>query len=65
MRVYREGDPKKDEDDTIPIAELVKKLLVPREKRTNYDCKLIGRALHTFVSSISAFKEGWCLFCQN
>lgn len=40
------------------MPELVKKLGVPPEKRTNYDCKLIANALLAFISSIAEFKDG-------
>ena len=46
------------------MPELVKKLAVPPEKRTNYDCKLIAGALHVFISSLAEFKEGLCILCQ-
>ena len=45
----------------ITIPELVKKLAVPPEKRTNYDCGLIADALYVFISSIDPFKEGLCV----
>ena len=42
----------------ITIPELVKKLIVLPEKRTEDDCKLMADALYVFISSIAAFKEG-------
>ena len=46
----------------ITIPELVKKLAVPPEKRTNYDCELMADALYVFISSIAPFNEGLCFF---
>ena len=51
------------EQSHITICELVKKLAVPPEKRTNYDCKLMADALYVFISSIDPFKEGLCVVC--
>ena len=48
------------------MPELVKKLIVPPGKRTEYDCKLMAKALYVFISSIPAFKDGLVLlllFC--
>ena len=53
----------------ITIPELVKKLAVPPEKRTNYECGLIADALYVFISSIAPFKEGlcipWCFYTHS
>jgi len=47
------------EQSHITIPELVKKLAVSPEKRTNIDRKLIADALYVFISSIAPFKEGF------
>ena len=46
------------------MSELVKKLVVPPEKRTNDDCELIAGALYVFISSMAQFKDGLCILCQ-
>ena len=45
------------------MTELVKKLTIPPEKRTEYDCKLMAKALYVFISSIAAFKDGLLVCC--
>ena len=61
----------RERQEHITISELVKKLIIPPEKRTEYDCKLMAKALYVFISSVAAFKEGllllllllWLSFC--
>ena len=49
----------------ITMPELVKKLVVPPEKRTSDDCELIASALYVFILSIAEFEDGLCIVCQN
>ena len=48
----------------ITMPELVQKLAVPPEKRTNDDCELIAGALYVFITSMAAFKDGLCILPQ-
>merc|ERR1719174_2895117 len=43
----------------ITICELVKSLIVPPRKRTDEDCRSMAGALHAFVSSMDAWKDGF------
>lgn len=63
-RKQQENIPEKKQDH-ITMPELVKKLIVPPEQRTNADCKLMADALYMFISSIGAFKEGALNFCTS
>ena len=42
----------------LKINELIKKLIVPPGKRTDENCQSMADALHAFVSSMDAWKDG-------